>query len=117
MIPNFDQDGVFLGTFESETKSDGGGIGFHGGLGIELGLTPQLGLLIEIKGRYASFSNFEGTYEIDSYSEKGKLWAFDSDNNTLIEVAEDKPTGVDNVHQAKVDFSGFSALIGFVFWF
>ena len=107
--------------------TSGGGLGFHGGLGMELGLSPMLGIIAEVKGRYASFSNFDGsiayTFPLGgaaAFTDNGKLWYTDYNYLGLgtqgwLWVSTTTPAGT--AHQAKVDFSGFSFVIGFVVHF
>jgi hypothetical protein len=123
---NFQHNWWFLVPFNWDAKTSGGGLGFHGGLGMEYGFTPQFGLIAEIKGRYASFSNFEGsvvwTYPWGGSPDtfEGKLWALDMDlgfgAKPWLWVLDTEPAGT-NQRQAKVDFSGFSFLIGLVVHF
>jgi hypothetical protein len=103
-----------------DAETTGGGIGFHGGLGLEYGLSPMFGIVAEVKGRYAAFSNFEGSVDwtfpgwsstVDT--EEGKLWAFKTGDYTWLWISESEPSGSDQ-RQAKVDFSGFSFLVGFI---
>jgi hypothetical protein len=111
----------FLAPITNETKTTGGGLGFHGGLGLEFGLSPMIGIIAELKGRYASFSNFEGsvdwifpTIPAMNFSLNGKLYAYDDGGRTYVIVQDTMPTGG---RQAKVDFSGFSFFAGLVIHF
>jgi hypothetical protein len=109
-----------------DVKTTGGGLGFHGGLGMEYGFTPQFGLILEVKGRYASFSNFDGsvvwTYPWGGSPDtvNGSLWATDmpmtTGTKTWLWVDTVEPGGT-NQRAAKVDFSGFSFLAGIVVHF
>jgi len=111
-------------------KADGKGIGFHGGLGFELNFGPNFGLILEGLARYAVISGFEGSYAISIatlgtiFTESGKLYfskATDPALGTfsLIQVRATAPSGpgVSDVHEAKIDFSGFAARAGFIFRF
>jgi hypothetical protein len=112
-----------------DNKADGKGIGFHGGLGFELNFGPNFGLVLEGLARYAVISGFEGTCVVSvptgtAYSESGKLYFFKISDPVLgtfsfIEVAATAPSGpsISNVHEAKVDFSGFAVRAGFIFRF
>jgi len=113
--------GWFLIPFEWDLKSTGGGLGFHGGLGLEFGLSPMMGIIAELKGRYASFSNFEGSLDwiwplIPALNDtvEGPLSAFDDSGKTYIEMWDTISSGD---RAAKVDFSGFSFLVGIVIHF
>jgi len=112
-----------------EQDADGKGLGFHGGIGFELNFGPNFGLVIEGIARSAVISNFEGTNTTSmslglSTSESGKLYYFKGTDAALgtfsiVQVADTAPSGpgISNVHQAKIDFSGFAARAGFVFRF
>jgi len=108
---------------DAETyDTSAGGLGFHGGIGLEFKLSPQIGFLIEGRGRYASFGNVTGTAAWSGGSTTGKLYYFESNilgSNwyPIVTVSETLPsgTGLRNVREAKIDFNGFSARLGFVF--
>ncbi|HEX9902694.1 MAG TPA: hypothetical protein VGB72_07515 [Acidobacteriota bacterium] len=119
----FNHNWWFIVPIHWEAKTTGGGLGFHGGVGLELGLSPLVGIIAEVKGRYASFSNFEGSvhwsfpgYPGTDYTVDGNLWAFDSDGKTFVWLDSVEPAG-DDPRQAKVDFSGFSFLAGIIIHF
>ena len=113
--------GWFIIPWQWDLKSTGGGLGFHGGLGLEFGLSPMLGIIAELKGRYASFSNFEGSVDwiwpalpsINATVE-GPLSAWDDGGKTYVEMLDTMPAGD---RAAKVDFSGFSFFVGIVIHF
>jgi hypothetical protein len=116
------------GTWEQNVYDNfpGGGIGFHGGVGLEFKLSPMIGIFLEGQGRYAAFSNFEGdalyTNSVGgSATTTGKLWTYDLTGAghtwTLSVISNTTPTtggGVSNVRQTKVDFSGFSLVLGII---
>jgi hypothetical protein len=111
----------FLTPIHGEYKTTGGGLGFHGGLGLEFGLSPMMGIIAELRGRYASFSNFEGTVDAIfpsipslNYTVNGKLYAYDSSGKTYVDLDTTIPGGG---RAAKVDFSGFSFFIGLIIHF
>ena len=111
----------FLTSIRAEYRTTGGGLGFHGGLGLEFTLSPMIGIIAELKGRYASFSNFEGSVDAifpslpglnDSIN--GKLYAYDASGNTYVDLNTSIPGGD---RAAKVDFSGFSFVVGLIIHF
>ncbi len=111
----------FLAPITNETKTTGGGLGFHGGLGLEFGLSPMIGIVAELKGRYASFSNFEGsvdwifpTIPALNFTVNGKLYAYDASSRTYVIVEDTMPAGG---RLASVDFSGFTFFAGLVIHF
>ena len=123
---DFDYGWCFIFPIHWAAKTTGGGLGFHGGLGFEYAFSPMASLFAEIKGRFAAFNNFEGSVvwtfpgiPISPDTEEGSLWAFDDDfgsgigKQTWLWISESEPAG-DNVRKAKVDFSGFSFVIGFI---
>jgi hypothetical protein len=111
-----------------DAKTTGGGLGFHGGLGLEYSFSPMVGLIFEVKGRYASFSNFEGDvvwsypWGGPSNTTHGKLWAVDENIGgsvgtvTWIWLDSVSPAGT-NPRNATVDFSGFAVNLGLVIHF
>jgi hypothetical protein len=115
------------GTWEQNVYDNfpGGGIGFHGGVGLEFKLSPMIGIFLEGQGRYAAFSNFEGDAVATdsgggSFTNNGKLWTYDLTGAghtwTLSDVDTTAPSGVgiSNVRQSKIDFSGFSLVVGII---
>ncbi len=103
----------------------GGGIGFHGGLGLEFKLSPMIGIFAEAQGRYAAFANFNGDALYTdsggtSDTNTGDAWTFDITGSghtfTLIVLDTTQPSGagISDVHRSKVDFSGFSFVIGLI---
>jgi len=106
--------------------ASGGGLGFHGGLGLEIALMTNLGILVDLSGRFASFAGFEGEQLNQSgiiMSGSGKLYATDINSGLgayrLLVVRSTSPSGSDVVSsaEAKVSFSGFSLTAGFFFRF
>jgi len=106
------------GTYTTEYDASGSGLGFHGGLGLEYALSPMFGIVAELQGRFASFAGFEGE-ERNGTTYEGTLYYFEGDLGTMtfpmIVIDDTKPsgTGVSNAREAKVDFSGFSFVVGF----
>ena len=103
----------------------GGGIGFHGGLGLEFKLSPMVGIFAEAQGRYAAFANFEGDeVYTDSFgtsiTNTGEAWTLDVSGSgrtftiSVIDATQPSGSGISNVHPTKVDFSGFSLVVGLV---
>jgi opacity protein-like surface antigen len=111
-------------TVTMESDASGSGLGFHGGLGLEIALMPNLGILVDLSGRFASFGGFEGK-EIDNGATavSGKLYAYDLSstlgNFHVIVIDNTLPSGVGISHaaEAKVSFTGFSFVAGFFFRF
>ncbi|MGB9005371.1 MAG: outer membrane beta-barrel protein [Candidatus Aminicenantales bacterium] len=114
---------------DRDLDTKGGGVGFHGGLGLEIDFSPMVGFFIDLTGRYASISNFKGDFIIsDTWSSTTisdanlyffRYYDWPYGNFPLILVSTIVPSGIGitDVHQAKIDFSGFSALLGFIFRF
>ncbi|MBN2199218.1 MAG: outer membrane beta-barrel protein [Candidatus Aminicenantes bacterium] len=133
--------GYYLGTFESrlrleegtdwmqwEFEARGQGIGFHGGAGFELNFGPNVGLVLEAAGRYARIGGFEGEakYSMPGFSdsESGKLYFYRMNvaligTFPMVFISDTPPSGsgVSDVHEAKIDFSGFSARAGLIIRF
>jgi hypothetical protein len=114
---------------QDKQDADGKGIGFHGGLGFELNFSPNFGLVLEGLGRYAVIGNFKGSITVSagsgfSATESGKLYFNKLSDAVLgtfsiIQIGDSAPSGpgVSDVHEAKIDFSGFAGRAGFIFRF
>jgi hypothetical protein len=114
---------------DRDLDTKGGGVGFHGGLGLEIDFSPMAGFFIDLTGRYASISNFKGDFIIsDTWSSTTisdanlyffRYYDWPYGNFPLILVSTIVPSGIGitDVRQAKIDFSGISALLGFIFRF
>ncbi len=112
-----------------QAEADGGGLGFHGGLGLEFDLSPGVSLFFEGQGRYANLGGFDGTFSVTNWlgwhaSDTGKLYYFVLNTGVLgaypvIAALGTMPGGpaVSQAREAKIDFSGFSALAGLLFRF
>lgn len=101
-----------------EIDASGSGLGFHGGLGLEIALMPNLGILVDLSGRFASCGGFEGD-ETSGGTVHGKVYAFD-DNTGIgtfhfitVETTLPSGAGISNAAEAKVSFTGFSLVAGF----
>ncbi len=113
-------------SLEYRNEADGKGIGFHGGLGFEVDFSPNAGFFIEARGRYAKFDGFTGDFTflaggVPLTTESGTLYyseneGFLSTFYPFIMVTDTAPVpsaSVRNVREAKIDFSGASAVAGF----
>jgi hypothetical protein len=110
-------------------KASGGGLGLHGGLGLEVALSPAVSLVLDLTGRWAVISNFKGDFIVSntwSYglTPKADLYFFkamDPPFGTfpLLFMSSAEPSGpaYSDVRRARVDFSGLTSVIGFVFKF
>jgi opacity protein-like surface antigen len=104
-------------------------LGYHAGLGFEFNLSPNIALFIEAQGRYAKLGRFEGDLLIEagmiSLRESGKLYYYEDMGilpqfYPIILVQETAPIPdayTRSVREAKIDFSGGTALGGIVFKF
>jgi hypothetical protein len=114
---------------DHDMDTKGGGVGFHGGLGLEIDFSPMVGFFIDLTGRYASISNFKGDYTISNTWSSATVndanlyflryydWPYGNFPLILVNTTAPSGIGITDVHQAKIDFSGFSALLGFIFRF
>jgi hypothetical protein len=110
-------------------KAEANGLGFQGGIGLEFKFSPVLSLFLEAQGRYARIKGFKGSITVtDSLgghaSENGKLYYYRLAEVPLgvfsvILVNDTVPFGpnISDVREAKIDFSGFSAVAGFIIHF
>jgi len=104
-------------------------IGFHAGLGFEFDLARNVSLFIEAQGRYAKLGGFSGDFRFAtngaSDSTPGTLYyyetrGFTSDFYSIIDCQEDAPVenaSAKNVREAKIDFTGVTALGGIIIRF
>ncbi len=112
-----------------QADTHGGGLGIHGGLGLEFNVSPALSLLLEGRGRYANLSGFEGSLTISGpggsfESANGKVYYYVLNAGVLgsfpaITPLNAAPTipAISQAREAKIDFSGFSMVAGFIFRF
>jgi hypothetical protein len=108
--------------WRGEAKAQG--LGAMGGFGLVFDLTSALGIFLEVNGRYAKISGFEGTDHFEessgqSATEKGKMYFYKAEvqgNKTfsLLYIRSRTPTepGVGEPREATVDFSGLSLKAG-----
>jgi hypothetical protein len=114
---------------DRDMDTKGGGVGFHGGLGLEIDFSPMVGFFIDLTGRYASISNFKGDFTISNtwssaivtdsnlYFFRYYEWPFGNFPLLMVSTTTPSGSGISDVRQAKIDFSGISALLGFIFRF
>jgi opacity protein-like surface antigen len=114
---------------DAKFDAKGSGLGFHGGAGLEIAFSPMVSFFIDLTGRYVAISNFKGdvTSSIPGFSvtETNYNLYFERVNDLpygnfpLIIMSSIAPSGagITDVRQAKIDFSGFFALLGFIFRF
>ena len=116
---------IFFSAYDDMLDMSGSGFGFHGGLGLQIDFSPQIALLLEARGRYASLKGFTGTetstggspFTGTLYYEEAQIFGTAYLPVTTVDTSVPSGTGVRNGREATIDFSGFSALIGFVFHF
>jgi hypothetical protein len=114
---------------QHKIEADATGLGYHGGIGLEFRLSRAVSLFFEGQGRSARIGGFKGSMEEthssgSPSSENGKLYYYQYTAGVLgtfpvILVADTEPSGSDisNVREAKIDFSGFSAVAGIIIHF
>jgi hypothetical protein len=111
----------FKEEWQGEAKAQD--FGFMGGLGFDWRLSSAFSFIIEVTGRYAKISGFEGEdHHIDSTglnaTEKGKLYFYQGsltggNSYPLLFIREKKPTAwVSDLREAVIDFSGLSIKTG-----
>lgn len=121
---------TITGASDFKTK---GTVGLKASLGLEMALTKNLGVFVAATGWYATLSGFTGDLNIDytndnvSMAEKRpdiRVWVFDSEHDGIkypvIWIAKDGPQEgqiidgpfISNVHELKIDLSGFSLGVG-----
>jgi hypothetical protein len=114
---------------QQSIEADATGLGYHGGFGFEFKLSRAVSLFFEGQGRSARIGGFEGSIEETDSSESpssknGKLYYYQYAAGVLgtfpvITVNDTEPSGSDisNVREAKIDFSGLSAVAGIIIHF
>jgi len=110
---------VYYATYDETIDTTANGIGFHGGLGIEVPFSPAVSLIVEGRGRYASLGNFKGTVNNGLTTVTGNVWLMNStvygSAYPVLGISSSTPPSSLSPVQAKLDLSGFSAQIGFIF--
>jgi hypothetical protein len=115
------------GTETADYKTKGT-IGFQGSLGLDMPLTKNLGIFVAARGRYATVSGLRGELSADwvednlpgSYKESDiRFWVEDYHYNGNIYpdfvTRKDEPASgdiINNIHELKIDLSGFSLGVG-----
>jgi len=105
-------------------------LGLHGGIGMEYSLTKNLGLVLEVQGRYVKIKNLKGFIQSENSdslgrisNKKGYLWSYKTSwMGSLIYYnldIKEKPPGsaipeisITEVRKASIDLSGYSMRIG-----
>jgi opacity protein-like surface antigen len=112
-----------------ETKTDGKGLGFHGGAGLEFNFSTSAALFVEATGRLAKLSAFTGDSTLSvsgggSASTSGTLYFWKDNYGILgvlsqVGISDTLPSGsgITDAREAEVDLSGFSLRAGFLFRF
>lgn len=113
-------------TINFDTK---GTFGLQASLGLEMALTRNLGVFVAAKGWYATVSGLTGE-ESDKWTENGipgslqesnvRFWVYDYEYQGVkypdYNIKTEKPLPGDvfsNIHELKIDLSGFSLGVGF----
>jgi len=108
-----------------ETKTNGKGLGFHGGVGLEFNFSSSAALFVEAVGRIANLSGFTGDSTLSvsgggSASTSGTLYFWKDDFGILGVLSElgindhlPSGSGITDAREAEVDLSGFSLRAGF----
>lgn len=52
-------------SFKDEVTANPTTFGFHGGLGLEFNISSAIALCLDVRGRYAKFSDIKGNYKMD----------------------------------------------------
>lgn len=110
-----------LGGGDVKCEANKGTFGFHGGFSLELNVTSKMSFVLEVKGRYAKFSNIEGDWEAEGWGGAAPYWSI-NEKRTLYYFSGDYPAlgwgptppvpGVEDVRIGSVDLSGFFFGVG-----
>jgi len=103
------------------------GLGLHGGAGLEYAFSPRLAVCLNLTGRLASVSGFNGSWteqgsgDFWDFSDSGTdayLWSYDWAVNNMtysqLVIQKETPAGmtISNARHARLGLSGFSAAVG-----
>jgi opacity protein-like surface antigen len=114
---------------EYSNSADSQAIGFHAGLGFEFDLARNISLFLEAQGRYAKLGGFSGDFRFESNggsdSAPGALYyyetrGFTGDFYSIIDCQETEPAesaSTKGIREAKIDFTGVTALGGIIIRF
>lgn len=111
--------------YDHSQNARAGGLGLQGGAGIEVRMNERLGLILEVQGRYARISGFEGKegmYEylggpFTTWDKKGTLYFIEEEGFSRLEVFDQAPAAGLSRREAIFDFSGVSFRTGLNFKF
>lgn len=100
-------------------------LGLHGGLGLEIGMNRRLAFCVEILGRYAEISGFEGDEAAYEWSggqsstvrDKGTLCFIEGEQYPRLDISSEGAPGGRGAKEAVFDLSGFSLQAGLNFKF
>jgi hypothetical protein len=100
-------------------------LGLHGGLGLEIRMNRRLAFCIEVLGRYAKISGFEGQELIYEWSggqstdvqDQGTLYYFEGEEYPRLDIPSAEAPGGQGAREAVLDLSGFSLQVGLNFKF
>jgi len=105
-------------TYSQSAKANG--LGFHGGLGLTFRINPQTAFVLEVRGRYARFSDLKGSETwtrskppnfVEITETSGSLYYVEGGRYPKLAVMADGTAG-SNARKAVFDFSGFSLIGG-----
>ncbi len=113
---------------EHDGKADGHGFGSQLSLGVVIATDLPISLFLEVSGRYAKISNFDGEYTIKDSTgyqtkEKGTLYIYQYTSGDKsypqLFMHEEVPTdtNITEIKEATLDLSGVSVKIGIIFRF
>jgi len=100
-------------------------LGLHGGLGLEIRMNRRLAFCIEVLGRYARISGFDGQELIYEWSggqstdvqDQGTLYFFEGEEFPRLDIPSAGAPGGQGSREAVFDLSGFSLQAGLNFRF
>jgi len=99
--------------------------GAQGGIGLEIRMNVRMAFILEVQGRYAKISGFDGEEELYEFlggpfstsEKKGILYYVEEEGYPRLEVFPEAPATGFNVREAVFDFTGVSFRAGLNFKF
>ena len=106
-------------------KAEANKLGFQGGIGLEIRMNPRMAFILEVQGRYAKISGFDGKEEVYEYlggpvsssEAAGRLYYLEKDGYPRLAISGEAPAAGFNAKDAVFDFSGVSFRAGLNFKF
>ncbi|MBN2408356.1 MAG: hypothetical protein JXE07_01355 [Candidatus Aminicenantes bacterium] len=106
-------------------KAEAGTLGVQGAVGLEIRMNPRMAFILEVQGRHARISGFEGKEQLYEYlggpvstsEASGIVYYLEKEGFSRLEISPDPPAAGFNAREAVFDISGVSFRAGLNFKF